>query len=782
MTDLDPHLVPLGTGGWALWRDALLRSSGFPVDGPASFAMPDAAAAADALLTADTPSASAELDAAFTAAFDRALAAGGNAVFAVASDRRFREAVTWQNPSAAATLDGILRDGPGAPRNERRRRREDLVAAYWQRYCLKNDTVGFFGPIDWVTVDDTEPSISSRPGRKVEQRRWVIAERWLLADLGSALADDPKIRRWLPVTLAPQVYLDEHDHLRQPGRPARPVQAADAVVLRACDGRAAGVVAVAVAAATGPYRRAEDVLLAIERLAAQGWLHLGVDLPMSVHAEAAMLRAIDLLPDAVARERANAIVEPVLRALESARTTTDPALLQAAFRDLAGAFERATGHRAQRRGGQTYAGRTACHLEAERDHQVVVGAAVIDLIAAPLEPLLVSARWLTARCAQVYRGLLEQIFEDLMDPQTEQTDFGELWFSALATIFGEVRPVDGVIEEFLQRWAGIFGLAALPPGAHRVQMSSGELAAAVAEEFDCPAPGWTEGRIHSPDVHLCASNADAIALGEVTAVLGEIHIGFPAFDTSFFLLAHPDPDRLIAATHRDFPQGRVLPAFPQDWPMNTSRNGRAFDGGNDVHLAFVAAPGIDRDRLVPVASLRAERRSGAVVVSAPDGRSWDLIEVFAGLLGLHTYDAWKLTGGQGHTPRVTVDALVLARETWRLRVSDTDLAAVTGERERYLAGRAFRRRWGMPERVFVRLSTEIKPFYVDLTSPLYVKALCKSARSALARDPDARLTVSELLPTPEDAWLQDAQGHRYCSELRFQVRDPVPARPSSTRH
>jgi hypothetical protein len=34
------------------------------------------------------------------------------------------------------------------------------------------------------------------------------------------------------------------------------------------------------------------------------------------------------------------------------------------------------------------------------------------------------------------------------------------------------------------------------------------------------------------------------------------------------------------------------------------------------------------------------------------------------------------------------------------------------------------------------------------------------------------VTITELLPTPEQAWVPDAAGRRYYSELRLHVRDP----------
>ncbi|MET8043679.1 hypothetical protein ABZU25_22790 [Micromonospora sp. NPDC005215] len=60
------HVLPLGGTGWSVWRDVVLRTAGFPAEGLADFAAPDAA---DALLsgvdTADERSAVDAFDKAF---------------------------------------------------------------------------------------------------------------------------------------------------------------------------------------------------------------------------------------------------------------------------------------------------------------------------------------------------------------------------------------------------------------------------------------------------------------------------------------------------------------------------------------------------------------------------------------------------------------------------------------------------------------------------------------------------------------------------------------------
>ncbi|MBO4210621.1 hypothetical protein, partial [Micromonospora echinofusca] len=47
----------------------------------------------------------------------------------------------------------------------------------------------------------------------------------------------------------------------------------------------------------------------------------------------------------------------------------------------------------------------------------------------------------------------------------------------------------------------------------------------------------------------------------------------------------------------------------------------------------------------------------------------------------------------------------------------------------------------------------------------------KAVRRLARQDPSGRLTVTEMLPTPEQAWLTDDEGNRYTSELRFVAVD-----------
>ncbi len=139
------HRVGLEGTTWSVWRDICVRGAGFPAD--MVLALCDEPLARSADLAAADPAGRPAYDKEFADAAGR-LSRG---IAAIHADPGFREALTWQNPGLAQ----FLRDhdaGPDAARRSKQRQRELVIANYLQRYCLKNDTIGFFGPVGWATA------------------------------------------------------------------------------------------------------------------------------------------------------------------------------------------------------------------------------------------------------------------------------------------------------------------------------------------------------------------------------------------------------------------------------------------------------------------------------------------------------------------------------------------------------------------------------------------------------------------------------------------------------
>jgi hypothetical protein len=163
--------------------------------------------------------------------------------------------------------------------------------------------------------------------------------------------------------------------------------------------------------------------------------------------------------------------------------------------------------------------------------------------------------------------------------------------------------------------------------------------------------------------------------------------------------------------------------------------------------------------------------NGALVVRTRDrAHVFEVMEFFDHRLAQAIAAEFRVMPKAQHQPRVVIDELVVARETWHFEPADLEFAAAPPA-ELFLRARAWARRHGLPRFVFVKSSSEIKPCFVDFDSPIFVSLLAKLCRG------EARLIVSEMLPAPDQVWLPDAEGRRYTCELRLVALDPEEWRP-----
>ncbi len=772
----EPPLDLPGTG-WHLWPWAVLRTAGFPADGLDRLAAPDCAAAADAHLAGLAD------ESAYGKAFEAATQAGAEVLLEIAADPLFREAVTWQSLNALEALDGLARKGPNARRNNRHRTREIVVTRYWQRYCAKNDTIGFFGPVCWARFAADGAAGHARPGPNLVRERVVEFEWRALNTFVARLAADARYHPWLPITLPPHLALDG-DLLLRPDAPAQHLSPAVATILRLAtthsfvtpalpgvgsredrplERTAQEVALLAVAEGRAGLRKAGDAHLLIDQLVREGLLRRGFELPQAANALARLRSGLEALGEAQLRAEALAALQRLTDARDAvAARAGDPAGLRESLLRMEEEFAAVTGGAVRHRPGATYAGRSVLFEDTARDLDVVLGPRVREGLA-PIGPVLQAARWLTTEIAREYLATAHELY----DEAAGQIQLGQLSYLANGVMLTQVLP-GRVMAEFTKRWWKALGCD--DPSVSRVQVSAADLEKAVAELFAAPAPGWGTARLHSPDVHLCAPSAQALQEGDFTAVLGELHVAWLTCDSGVFARFHPDLQTLGAALHRDVGD-RVVLRFPPDYPEFTARLGPVLRGPDDFELVYADAPAADPQRLLPLAALSLSLVDGHLAAAAKDGRRWPLTELFSPFLSAMAADAFKLVSAGPHTPRITVDRLVVQRETWRTTVGETGVAEVLGEAERYLAVRRWRASAGLPERVFAKLSTESKPFYVDFTSPASVASFVAMARAAGAA---AALVLSEMLPTAQQAWVSDAQGRRYLSELRMTLRDPIP--------
>ena len=760
------HRIPLGDTGWSVWRDVVLRTAGFPGPGLHRFAAPDTAAAADALLAGDGDE---EVVAkALRAAFAESSASAAE----LAADPLLREAVTWQNPDMLIALDGLLRTDP-AVRNVRRRKRELSLLRYWQRYCGKAETIGFFGPVCWGVLDPDRPDTRLSPGPGLVTRRQVVFEVWALIAYADVLAADLAVRRWWAPALQPHLTV-EGRQLRRPLHPPVALTAAEARLLAYCDGRTAAVEVAERACADrdAGLRRVADAYLLLDRLVARGPLTWDANLPNSPDAERVLGERIAAIGDPPVRAAVRAGFDRLRAARDDvAAAAGDPDRLATALAALNAEFTAVTGGPATRQSGQMYAGRTVLYEETARDLTVRIGATVLDALAAPLAVVLRAARWLTAEVGHGCAAILAELHAELASDGPVR--LADVWSLAQGMLLAPDGPVVRASASLTRRWAELCGLREVPAGCAELRLHAADLAGRAAALFPATRPGWPSARIHNADVQLVAGSPAELDRGEFLLVLGELHPATIPYDSAVLTPFHPDPAALRAGLDADLGPARVRVLYPQGWPRLATRTTYALTGPADRQVGIDTARGGDVDRLVPATAVRVEAESGELVAVFPDGGRWPLMEVFASLLTSLLLDSFKLLDPAPHSPRITIDRLVVARRTWRTTADGCGLAGHTTETARYLAVRRWRAALDLPERVFVKVGTEVKPCYVDLTGPLYAQSLCAMVDAAVKTGPGVAVVVTELLPDPARSWVTDAEGRGYVSELRLQITDPA---------
>ena len=296
-TGLPAHLVKLPGTHWALWRWIGLRGAGFPANEVLKLAAPECADAADALLEAEAESEDARtlavegvkqevLQAAgderaalekalrrlkkdklpnalvgsdaiaslveslrtarerleatqqnFKQSYEDGVLQVSQAIREVASADRLQEAVIWQNRQAFHTgVASILRrSADDTSRGSKQRQHEELVVSYLQRYCLKNDTIGFFGPVGWAHFVSHGEALVARPGPELLAERNVYFEVWGIDALGASLAANEEFRPWIAPRRMSHIRLEGRT-LSMPSKSPINLSVSQATILAACDG------------------------------------------------------------------------------------------------------------------------------------------------------------------------------------------------------------------------------------------------------------------------------------------------------------------------------------------------------------------------------------------------------------------------------------------------------------------------------------------------------------------------------------------------------------------
>ena len=655
------------------------------------------------------------------------------------------------------------------------RQREKLVASYLQRYCTKNDTIGFFGPVGWGTLSRSAEALVVKPGAGLVEHRSVHLEQWAVDALAATIAKDERIERFMAPRMFAFVQIDgERVHSAATGKHVLSLEQRS--VLAACDGsRSANEIAsVFVRTSPAAFPTAADVFSVLRELREQKLLAWTLEVPLRWNPEGALRAQLERVGDDDARREALAMLDELERARDAVGASAgNSAALDASLAVIEATFTRMTHAAPTRHSGAMYAARGVVFEDCRRDLELAIGSPILEAIGPSLALLLTSARWLTFEAGRAYRVSFTAIYADLSRRLgAKAVPFLDVWLRIQRVLFGaKERPIQAVVASLQQRWAEIL---AIPSGARRVNFSSEELSSKVARAFDAPGPGWREACHHSPDLMIAAASVEAIRHGDYEVILGEMHTGMNTLASALFVAQHPQQEELAGAMEQDLPDPRVAFVQSRDWPKTTLRTTAALVGAKDYALetGFDTA-GPPRDRILKASALVVEEIEGSLVVRSLDGRvTADFLDFLGHQLSVVVISSYKMLAPETHSPRVTIDRLVVSRESWSFSTSELEFAFEDSELQQFVGARAWAHARGLPRFVYVKVAIETKPLYVDLESPVFVSILARLVRRVRENVAgETAINVTEMLPGMDQLWLPGPKGEVYTSELRIVARD-----------
>ncbi|RJS18782.1 hypothetical protein DRW03_24290 [Corallococcus sp. H22C18031201] len=671
-------------------------------------------------------------ESAFDAAVVRERDAADAALASFRREPRFLEAIASSSPPVAKDL---LSGREGA-------RLERQVASYLQRVCAKNETMGFFGPINYgALAPEAATGVSVRwSGPRVLRGRNTFAASWLVQGLVRAVAFDPDVAPWL--------VLRRKAFAEVPGRKAAPAPASAEELLPRLVELADGtrpLASLASSLGVEPGLAREAARLGCDK----GLLTHPLEVPAAAHHPVDDLsERVAGLPGAASRRHARGLA--ALAACMARYSAADAAAKMTVQEDFARLARehwgvapptaRSASGEAARGGAEAhnfYTDRLPLREECGGDLRVSVSGER----ARELEARMVPALTLMGEAARRTREAARTALAARLGVRTVP-----FWKVVAAYSEGPV-PFDTSVSDALAR--------AVPDAAARVVEVGGAL------EVAPPVEARTLPLVTSVDVLVGAASVEAWARGDYELVLGDVH------DT----------------------------ALVWGWALQFHEARARVEGDMVRALATLSRPG-------PLVTVLASRRTGLLPAELPgpvvelggvsarasawrlpfddlfvesDGKGVRLVskrlgsEVFLhnGELESPVHTAFALPRIRplrvslgAHAPRLTVGGVVVQREQWRLSPEEREaLQGARDDRARLRAAVAVWDAKGMPDCVFAKFKDERKPVLVDVRSPVLLRVFLNLLEQK------EEVVLSEMRPGPEALWLRSEEG-RHTVELR----------------
>ncbi len=681
-------------------------------------------------------------------AFEREFVERRKVLRDIAAHPSFQEAVWLSSPQMLVHgLRPYLERWTPNKRTSDSRRVERQIMSYLQRFCAKNETASFFGPLNYgdfasPVVDETLPNL----GQTRLQRREAFMAYWGVAALAHAISKDEQVRIHLSPQPNPICLLDiDAGRAIIPGHKNIALGKFDVYLLRFVDGKRSVVTIAGLAQLS-----VEQTWILLERLSHAHIIILRLEVPVTVLRPLEWLRNwLQDLPESCSTRVYWTGIVDTMRRIQDSFAAAPLAGKQQLLATIEALLAEVTGEEGRRGTGEFYADRLLLYEEclgsisplhlgpicaAELRDQLIP---VLDLYASHACHVYQVTRALAvnalAEVSEPEQGVpLVQFIRELRDhyqegANTPQTPLQE---NILSQLRGHADEREFQIDKTL-----------LPPIDYNAMNSTVLLT--------------------SPDILLLAKDRNALQAGDFRVVIGEIHDTLMIWGWALYF--HPDRNRVEADTEHLLQRSRGTHTLANVLPSRRVKIVPFEYSGPTIEVQATSQK-TDPAHRIPIAEVRIGIDAGQPYLYTSQ---IPRLLLYNGELTTLSHAAFALPRVVppsidlgAHTPRLMLGRTVIQRERWR--VTRADLI------DRRYQGVSFdlmynilrsARRLHLPRYLFVLPEGERKPLFIDLYNYFSLELLdylLVENRNVLA---------SEMMPSLDDLWLHDESG-KYCSELR----------------
>lgn len=701
----------------------------------------------------------------------------------IVHDSTFQEALLLSNPNMyAVALPSYFHHYTVQKRPAKIRHLERRFYSYLQRFCMKNDTTSFFGPIDygWIDPDASSSLLIQQEPQMPVAKRWTRMSYWSVQALAQCIARDECVQPYLIPRLQDGCTLLPDNTLFIAVKNQRLSLSQEFVaLLRRIDGRQRLVDIFAHADAEtqahfDTLRRKKLILLDLTIPTAVfdplQWLSTQVeDLPATCQTRLYWLEQL-----ASFREKIQAFAQCTLQEKHEV------------LQQLEESFSRVTQQAARRGDGETYADRALIYDEARGAiTRCVLGVPLYHDLLTRLQPIMHLAATFSLLVQQAAFKRARALF------LASENDQPIPYLAFIHQIDTHIRLEDCMQDADVQEL--LYRLRVLAQ-----QHSQGGYISLSRADIQPYLGTLPAGMMVSPDLFLASPSVEALNAGTYQIVIGEIHYGaqvwchFLAFsdqlqDFEYFFREHAktalsNEKRLYGTVVHRRQQGKT---FPLEFPgLSVEVLGRSVKSREQV----VSAADLDVQLADKHFVLRVRTTGQELELYPGDPRSVSnwlfgvppviMPEILLAqapladdqenaqpepLADLLRSDEPIVLGNLfpevaiSYTPRIEIDGVVVQRARWSC--SSAAFQPSLGQKTEstlFLRMNDYRLRYGLPVRCFARVPSERKPFFIDFATLWSLELLASLLQM------NEQIEFTECLPEIDRWWLKKGEGTHSC--------------------